>query len=111
MEYLILGMVVTSLTAGWLIVSLVIGHCPRCRGTGIGSIIGTVYETKGIGIICPKCKGSGKHFPGFPLFVRKKRRNDVKTVQNTHAMFYRAEGVYPSVTYDEFIAGTLPPLQ
>jgi len=58
-------------------------ECDPCKGTGI--YVGVV-ERDGIGVVCSRCKGSGRveHCVEYNTFVSRKKRTDVKQVIQTN---------------------------
>lgn len=88
-------------------------YCPDCHGTGIFS---GYCEKKGEGIICLRCDGSGKvlkrrllaaQVPSSIIkpFTGRLKRDGIERV------FRRARDGKPgpTITYQEFLAGKMPP--
>lgn len=82
-------------------------QCPDCKGT---AIYRGMCEPKGVGVICTKCKGTGKVDLTYILFTGLVRRDDVVIVcRDSYGIPAKERTGNEDITYEEFLAGKRPP--
>ena len=81
-------------------------QCRSCRGTGLYR---GMAEPKGVAVLCLNCGGTGCSEIEYTPFTERQRRDDVATVRLSRGSFILSCGpVGSSVTYAEFLSGTMP---
>ena len=82
-------------------------ECGSCGATGIYR---GFAEPKGVGVVCLKCRGTGKVVQTYTPFTERKERKDVETVRRSAGLIV-ALAVGPTggcVTDRELLSATMP---
>lgn len=79
---------------------VVVIPCPDCGATGLYH---GYVETPGVAVPCWTCKGSAEKIVTLKPFKGRQTRTDIQTV------LYRRDSGDITITYEQFLAGDIPP--